>query len=60
MDVKSIFNILKRNRENEEDINIQELNEIIRTNSNVVLLDVRRPQEYNEGCLNRRNKYTFV
>lgn len=52
MSVKSIFNILKRSRGNEEDINIYELNEIRRINSNTILLDVRSPQEYNEGYLN--------
>ena len=52
MSAKSIFNILKRSRGNEEDINIYELNEIRRTNSNTILLDVRSPQEYKEGCLN--------
>ena len=60
MSVKNIFNILKRNRENEDDINIRELNEIIRTNSNAILLDVRSPQEYNEGGLKRCHKYTFI
>ena len=52
MSVKNIFNILKKNRENEDDISIEELNEIRRTNTNAILLDVRSPQEYKEGYLN--------
>ena len=60
MRVKNIFNRLKKYRDNEEDININELNEIIKTNSNVVLLDVRSPQEFKEGYLNRSNKHTII
>lgn len=60
MKIKNIFNIIKEYRENEEDISIEELNEIVRTNTNSILLDVRSPQEYKEGYLNRSNKYTII
>lgn len=35
----------------EKEINIEELNQIIKTNQNIILLDVRSPQEYKEGHL---------
>ena len=43
---------IKRYRNN-EDIGISELNNIIKTNKECILLDVRSPQEYKEGHLNR-------
>jgi len=43
---------IKRYR-NEEDITIVELNNIIKMNRECILLDVRSPQEYKEGYLNR-------
>lgn len=55
-----IKNILKKYRYNENDININEVNEIRRINGESILLDVRSPQEFNEGHLNRCNKYTIV
>jgi len=55
-----IKNIIKKYRYNENDININELNEIRRINRESILLDVRSPQEFNEGHLNRCNKYTIV
>lgn len=44
-----IFKLLKRDK---NDINIYELNEMICLNPNIILLDVRSKQEYNEGHLN--------
>ena len=49
-----------RNYRNSEDINIVELNSLINTNKEVILLDVRSPQEYNEGHLNRSYKYSTI
>lgn len=60
MDVKKIFSNIKKYRGNENDINIEELNEMIKRNSTLILLDVRSPQEYKEGALNRSNKYTVI
>lgn len=37
----------------DENITIEELNNIIKMNKESILLDVRSPQEYNEGHLNR-------
>ncbi len=45
---------LRRYRNN-EDITIEELNNIIKINEKSILLDVRSPQEYDEGHLNRGN-----
>ena len=50
---------LKKYR-NSEDVTIEELNNLVKTNENSILLDVRSPQEYNEGHLNRCNKYTII
>lgn len=55
MSIKKIFNNLKKYRYKNEDININELQEIIKMNPDSVLLDVRSPQEFNEGHLNRCN-----
>lgn len=50
-----ITKILKKCRYSEKDININELKEIRIINKKAILLDVRSPQEYNEGHLNRSN-----
>ena len=52
MHIKNIFKNLKYCRNNERDININELMYVISTNPNSILLDVRSPQEYKEGHLN--------
>jgi len=57
MKIKSIF---KKYRYNENNININELKEIMEKQENVLLLDVRSVQEFNEGHLNRSNKYTII
>lgn len=54
-----ILKKIKRYREN-NDINIQELKNLIRINDEAILLDVRSPQEYNEGHLNRFCEYTII
>ena len=41
-----------KNYRNSEDINIEELKNLIKANKEIILLDVRSPQEYKEGCLN--------
>ena len=47
-----IYKIFKNYR-NSQDINIDELNNIIKVNNKNILLDVRSPQEYKEVHLNR-------
>ena len=42
-----------KNYRNSEDININELKNLVKENKELVLLDVRSPQEYKEGHLNR-------
>jgi len=42
------FKILRKSK---NDISIDELNEIVKHNLDYILLDVRSPQEYNEGHL---------
>lgn len=46
---KKILRKLYRHKEN---ISVKEMLEIIKTNNNVVLLDVRSTQEYEEGHIN--------
>ena len=46
-----LYKIFKNYR-NSEDINIEELKNLIKTNKEIILLDVRSPQEYKEGYLN--------
>lgn len=55
-----IKNILKKYRYNENNININELNEIRKMNTEAIVLDVRTSQEFNEGHLGRCNKYTSI
>ena len=49
MNLKTIF---YSSRTNKNDIDITDLNRIIKVNSDVVLLDVRSKQEFREGHLN--------
>jgi len=46
-----IYKIFKNCR-NSQDINIGELKNLLRVNKDLILLDVRSPQEYREGHLN--------
>ena len=57
MKLKKIF---KSNRCNRKDIDINELECIFNSNDNAFLLDVRSPQEYREGHMNRCRKYTNI
>lgn len=52
MNLKELLKKFKEYR-NDEDITIDELRNIAKINEEVILLDVRSPQEYNEGHLNR-------
>lgn len=54
---KIIINKLNRAKEN---ISKTEMLEILKTNENVILLDVRSVQEYKEGNLPRKYKYTII
>lgn len=49
-----LYKILKSSR-GAEDINMEELKTLVKTNIEALLLDVRSPQEYKEGHLNRSN-----
>lgn len=51
MNIKE-FLIRLKNKRNNGNIGIEELKNIIKMNETAVLLDVRSPQEYNEGHLN--------
>lgn len=54
---RKIINKLNRNKEN---ISANEMLEILKTNDNVVLLDVRSNQEYKEGNLPRKLEHTII
>jgi rhodanese-related sulfurtransferase len=49
---KNVLKKLQRGNNDRGGISYLQLNEIIRNNNNVILLDVRSVQEYNEGHLN--------
>ena len=44
----------------EEDITIEEMEEILKTQENCIVLDVRSPQEYEEAHVVRKHKYTCI
>jgi len=54
-----LYRIFKNYR-NSEDINIEELNNLMKLNKEIILLDVRSPQEYKEGHLKRSYKYSTI
>lgn len=58
----ALSRIIKKLRyyRNNEDISIKELYNFIKINEQAMLLDVRSPQEYAEGHLDRSNEYTTV
>lgn len=49
MNLKTIFYSFRTNK---DDIDIKDLNKIIKANLDIILLDVRSKQEFNEGHLN--------
>ena len=51
---------LKFIRNNKNDISINEANEILNTNLDSILLDIRNKKEYKEGHLKRSSKYTII
>ena len=53
--MRKIFAKIKRYRENEKNITINELRQLQKANVDFILLDVRSKQEYDEGHLNRGN-----
>ncbi len=59
MNINKILRTIKKYRDN-ENITITEAQNILKTNKDVILLDVRSPQEYKEGHLERSNKYTII
>ncbi len=52
--------IIKKFSRYKENISKTEMLEILKTNENVILLDVRSEQEYTEGNLPRKYKYTII
>ncbi len=54
MNIKRILERFTR-YSNNENITIEELINIVKMNEDSIILDVRSPQEYNEGHLNRSN-----
>ena len=52
--------IIKKFSRYKENISKTEMLEILKTNENVILLDVRSEQEYTEGNLPRKHKYTII
>lgn len=52
--------LIKRFYRYRENITVKEMLEIIKTNDNVVLLDVRSFQEYKEGHIGRKLKYSSI
>lgn len=52
--------IINKFNRTKESISKAEMLEILRTNDNVILLDVRSTQEYKEGNLPRKYKYTII
>ena len=53
--MKKLFKkIIRKIYRNKENITVKEMLEIIKTNNNVTLLDVRSNQEYKEGHLARK------
>lgn len=59
MNISIILKKIRRCRNN-QDIKIEELKDIMNLDEQVILLDVRSPQEYAEGHLNRSYKYTII
>ncbi len=59
MSINKILRTIKKYRNN-ENITMTEAQNILKTNEDVVLLDVRSPQEYKEGHLERSYKYTIL
>ena len=55
--MKNLFRRIYRSKEN---ITKEELKEMFDNNPNVILLDVRKHKEYEEGHLDRCNKYTII
>ena len=59
MNINKLLKGLKKYRDDAE-ITIEEVRNIMQTNEEAILLDVRSPQEYKEGHLERSNKHTIV
>lgn len=52
--MKVLKRLIKKSYRYKENITIKEMLDIIKTNDNVVLLDVRSMQEYKEGHIARK------
>ncbi len=51
MNIINVLNKFKNYNREDKDISIEEINEMMHLNTNIILLDVRSPQEYKEGHL---------
>ena len=58
--MKVLKKLIKKLYRYKEDITVKEMLEIMKTNDNVILLDVRSSQEYNETHLARKYKYSCI
>ena len=52
--------LIKKIYRHKEDISVKEMLEILKTNDNVILLDVRSTQEYKEGHVTRKRKHIII
>lgn len=58
--MKVLKRLIKKSYRYKENITIKEMLDIIKTNDNVILLDVRSKQEYNEARLARKHKHSCL
>lgn len=58
--MKVLKKLIKKLYRYKEDITVKEMLEIMKTNDNVILLDVRSSQEYNEAHLAREYKHSCI
>ena len=58
--MKVLKRLIKKFYRYKENITIKEMLDIIKTNDNVILLDVRSKQEYNEANLARKHKHSCL
>lgn len=58
--MKVLKRLIKKSYRYKENITIKEMLDIIKTNDNVILLDVRSKQEYNEAHLARKHKHSCL
>ena len=57
---KVLKRLLRKIYRHREDITVKEMLEIMKTNDNTILLDVRSSQEYKEGHVARKYKHSSI